>query len=34
MTEEVPYELYDENLGREFLDIAEQVIKWIENQLK
>lgn len=34
VTEEVPYELYDEKLAKEFLDIAEKVIKWIEKQLK
>lgn len=34
MTEEVPYELYDEKLAKEFLDISEDVIKWIEKQLK
>lgn len=34
VTEEVPYELYDENLAKEFLDIAEGMIKWIEKQLE
>jgi HEPN domain-containing protein len=34
VTEEVPYELYDEKLAKEFLDIAEEVIKWIEKQLQ
>lgn len=34
VTEEVPYELYDEKLAKEFLNIAEEVIKWIEKQLK
>lgn len=34
VTEDVPYELYDEKLAREFLNIADEVIKWIEKQLQ
>lgn len=34
VTEDVPYELYDEKLAREFLNVAEEVIKWIETRLK
>ncbi len=34
LTEEVPYELYDENNAKEFLNIAQEVIKWIEKRLK
>lgn len=33
VTEDVPYELYDEKLAKEFLNIAERVIAWIEKQL-
>ena len=34
VTEEVPYELYDEKLAEDFLNIAEDTLKWIETQLK
>ncbi len=33
VTEEVPYELYDENLAEEFLNIAHEVLQWIKKQL-
>ena len=33
-SEDVPYELYDENITREFLDIAKEVLEWINSQLK
>lgn len=34
VTEEVPYELYDEKLAKEFMGIAEEVVKWIEKRLQ
>lgn len=34
VTEEVPYELYDEPSTREYLQTAEEVMKWTEKQLK
>lgn len=34
ITEEVPYELYDENLAKEFLNISDKVLKWIKKHLK
>jgi len=34
VTEDVPYELYDEKLAKEFLKISEETIKWIEKQIK
>ena len=34
VSEEAPYELYDEGSGKEFLGIAEQVIQWTEKHLK
>ena len=33
VTEEAPYELYDEALAKEFLSIATEVLKWIKQQL-
>jgi HEPN domain-containing protein len=33
-SEDVPYELYDEKITKEFLDIATEVLAWINNQLK
>ena len=33
-SEDVPYELYDENITKEFLEIAKEVLTWINNQLK
>ena len=33
VTEEAPYELYDEALAKEFLSIATGVLKWIKQQL-
>ncbi|MBI4441996.1 MAG: HEPN domain-containing protein [Acidobacteria bacterium] len=34
MTEEAPYELYDEILAKEFLSIASEVLQWTKQQLK
>ena len=34
MTEEAPYELYDETLTKEYLSVATEVLKWIRQQLK
>lgn len=34
VTEEVPYELYDAKLAGEFLNVAEETIKWIGTRLK
>ncbi|MBI1956191.1 MAG: HEPN domain-containing protein [Acidobacteria bacterium] len=34
MTEEAPYELYDESLAKEYLNFASEVLKWIRRQLK
>lgn len=34
VTEDVPYELYDEKLAKDFLNITEEVIGWIEKQLQ
>lgn len=33
-SEDVPFELYDENITKEFLDISKEVLEWINNQLK
>lgn len=33
-SEEIPYELYDENIAKSFLNIAERIITWTEKQLK
>lgn len=33
-SEDVPYELYDEKIAKNFLNIAEEVLKWINNQLE
>ena len=33
-SEDVPYELYDEIITKEFLEIAKEVLAWINNQLK
>ncbi len=30
---EVPYELYDENIAKEYLDKTKEVLEWIEQQL-
>lgn len=34
VTEDVPYELYDEKLAKEFLDIARGVLEWIRKRLR
>lgn len=34
MTEEAPYELYDEALAKDYLSFANEVLKWIRRQLK
>ncbi|MBI4460136.1 MAG: HEPN domain-containing protein [Acidobacteria bacterium] len=34
MTEEAPYELYDETVAEEYLSIATEVLKWTKRQLK
>ncbi|MBI3051858.1 HEPN domain-containing protein [Candidatus Woesearchaeota archaeon] len=34
VSEDVPYELYDESLASDFLKIAEEVIKWIAKHLE
>lgn len=34
VSEEVPYELYDENLTKEFLDITKKILEWIRKQLR
>lgn len=34
VTEDVPYELYDERLAAEFLHIAEEVLQWTGKRLK
>ena len=34
VTEDVPYELYDEKLAAEFLHIADEVLRWIEKRLE
>jgi len=34
VSEDVPYELYDETVAKEFLSTAEEVVKWTEKQLK
>ncbi len=33
-SEDVPFELYDEKITKEFLDISKEVLEWINNQLK
>ena len=33
-SEDVPYELYDEDITKEFLEISKEVLAWINNQLK
>ena len=33
-SEDVPFELYDEKITKEFLDISKEVSEWINNQLK
>jgi len=33
-SEDIPYELYDENVSNLFLKIAKEVSLWIKNQLK
>jgi len=33
-SEDVPFELYDEKITKEFLEISREVLEWINNQLK
>ena len=33
-SEEIPYELYDESIAKDFLKTAQEILTWIENQLK
>ena len=33
-SEDIPFELYDEKITKEFLDISKEVLSWINNQLK
>ena len=33
-SEDVPFELYDKEITKEFLSISEEVLSWINNQLK
>jgi HEPN domain-containing protein len=33
-SEEIPYELYDEGIAKDFLKIGQEILTWIENQLK
>ena len=33
-TEEMPYELYEEETVKEFIEISEKILKWIKNQLE
>lgn len=33
-SEDVQYELYDEKITEEFLNISKEILKWINNQLK
>ena len=33
-SEDVPFELYDKKITKEFLDISKEVLEWINNQLK
>jgi len=33
-SEDVPFELYDENIAKDFFKISEEVLKWISGQLK
>jgi len=34
ISEDIPYELYDEESSKNFLKIAREVIEWIKGQLK
>ncbi len=33
-SEEIPYELYDEKIAAEFIQIAKRVLEWTEKQFK
>ena len=33
-SEDIPYELYDEDISNLFLEIAKEVLSWIKNQIK
>lgn len=34
VSDEVPYLLYDENIAKEFLSFAKEILEWTEKQLK